>query len=99
MDYIDPVKASPNNYKLLYEDDDVRLLEMTLKAGETDNEHSHPNELVYFLSGGKVKIHLPSGETAEAEPPDGFVMPHEPWTHTVENVGTTDVRAIIYEKK
>jgi hypothetical protein len=34
MDYIDPTKSSPDNYKVLYEDDDVRLLEMNLKAGE-----------------------------------------------------------------
>jgi len=26
-------------------------------------------------------------------------MPHEPWTHRVENVGTKDIRATIYEKK
>ncbi len=99
MDYIDPTKVSSDNYKLLYEDDDVRLLEMNLKAGESDNEHSHPDELVYFLSGGKAKVHLPGGETADAELPDGFVMPHEPWTHRVENTGTTDIRTIIYEQK
>jgi hypothetical protein len=26
-------------------------------------------------------------------------MWHEPWTHRVENVGTTDIRAIIVETK
>ena len=35
----------------------------------------------------------------EAELPDGHVMDHEPWTHQVSNIGTTDVRAIIYETK
>lgn len=29
--------------------------------------------------------------------PDGHVMYHEAWTHTVENIGDTDVLAIIYE--
>ncbi len=28
MDYIDPVMASPNNYKTLFENDQVRVLEM-----------------------------------------------------------------------
>lgn len=99
MEYIDPTKAAPNNYRLLMENEHVRVLEMSLKSGEKDNEHSHEDETVYFISGGKVKIHLPGGETADAELPDGHVMWHEAWTHTVENVGSTDIRAIIVESK
>ena len=72
---------------------------MTLKAGESDIEHSHPSEVVYFITGGKLKIHLEDGETMDAEVPDGFVLPHGPWTHRVENVGATDVRAVIFETK
>ena len=99
MEYVDPVKVSPNNYKVLFENDKGRVVEMTLKAGEKDNEHSHPAETVYFIKGGKVKIHLPDGNSQEAEIPDEHVMYHEPWTHTVENIGTTDVHAIIFEPK
>ena len=97
--YIDPVKVSPNNYKLLFENDQVRVLEMSLKAGEKDNQHSHPSETVYFIKGGKAKIHLPDGGAMEADIPDGHVMWHEAWTHTVENLGTSDIRAIIVESK
>ncbi len=99
MGYIDPVSASPDNYKSLFEDEHVRVLEMTLPAGTSDIEHSHPNETVYFVSGGKVRIHVPGGDPMEAEIPDGHVMAHDPWTHTVENIGTKDVRAIIFERK
>lgn len=99
MAYIDPVKSSPNNYKVLMENDHVRVLEMNLKAGETDNTHSHPDETVYFLTGSKVKIHLPDGGAMEADIPDGHVMWHEAWTHTVENVGSSDIIAIIVENK
>ena len=35
----------------------------------------------------------------EADIPDGFVMWHEAWTHTVQNVGTSDIKAIIAENK
>lgn len=99
MAYIDPTTSSPDNYKLLFENEHVRVLEMNLKAGQRDQEHSHDDETVYFISGGKVKIHLPGGETANAELPDGHVMWHEEWTHTVENVGSSDIRAIIVEAK
>ncbi len=72
---------------------------MNLRAGEQDNQHSHPEETVYFVRGGKAKIHLPDGNSMEAELPDGAVMWHEEWTHTVENIGTSDIKAIIVESK
>jgi hypothetical protein len=61
MTYIDPIEASPNNYKLLFEDDAHRVLEMSLKAGDKDNEHSHTSEIVFFITGSSLKIHLPDG--------------------------------------
>ena len=99
MEYIDAVEASPDNYKLLFENEAVRVIEMNVKAGKIDNQHSHRAETVYFISGGKVKIHLPDGNSMEAEILDGHVMYSEPWTHTVENIGDTDVKAIIVESQ
>jgi beta-alanine degradation protein BauB len=99
IDYKDPIEVSPANYRLLVEDGDYRMIEMILPAGTTDIEHSHPNEMVYFISGGKVRIHLPGGEQVELDIPNGHAMNHEPWTHRVENVGTTDIRAVIFERK
>jgi len=99
VSYIDPVDVSPDSYKVLLENEQVRVLEMLLRAGESDAMHSHPAETVHFVNGGRVKIHLPEGEAAELELPDGHTMWHEPWTHRVENVGPSDIRAIIVENK
>ncbi len=99
MAYIDPVEVSPNSYKVLLENDQVRVLQMDLKAGETDETHSHPSETVYFVKGGKAKIHLPDGGVVEADIPDGHVMWNEAWTHRVENIGSSDILAIIVEAK
>ena len=96
MTYIDPIEVSPNNYKQLFERGKVRIVEMTLKAGESDIEHSHPFEVVYFIKGGKARIHL-GNESVEADIPDGHVMEHEAWTHRVENIGSSDIHAIIVE--
>lgn len=98
-EYIDPVKVSPNNYKVLLENENVRILEMTLKVGERDEVHSHPSESVYFVKGSKLRISLPDGNKMEAEIPDGHVMWNEAWTHQVENIGTSDLKAIIVESK
>lgn len=98
MSYIDPCAVSPKHYKLLHENDHNRVVEMTLPPGEKDNEHSHPNELVYFITGGKARVHV-GGESMEIEVPDGHVMEHEAWTHVVENIGDTTIHAIIFETK
>lgn len=66
------------------------MLEMFLPAGTSEIEHSHPHEMVYFISGGQVRIHVPEGDSVELEIPAGHAMKHEPWTHRVENIRDTD---------
>lgn len=99
MGYIDAAEASPDVYNVLFENEAVRVIEMTLKAGQIDNQHSHRDETVYFITGSKVKISLPDGNSMEADIPDGHVMWHEEWTHTVSNIGDKDLRAIVVEKQ
>jgi hypothetical protein len=38
----DSIVAAPNNYRLLYEDGHVRLLEVAVRPGETTPMHGHP---------------------------------------------------------
>jgi quercetin dioxygenase-like cupin family protein len=92
-------ETSPEVYSVLLEDERVRILEMKLPAGQSDSEHVHSAEAVYFLNGGKANIHLPNGETVEAEVPDGGVLSNAMWKHRVENVGETDIHAVIVELK
>ena len=99
MAYIDLVEVSPGSYKTLLENDHVHVLQMDLKAGQSDQLHSHPSETVFFVRGSKVNIHLPDGERVEADIPDGHVMRSEAWTHRVENVSSADLQAIIVESK
>ena len=58
--YIDPVAVSPNNYKTVLENDEVRVLEMVLRAGEKDNVHSHPSETVYFVEAAEREFTFPT---------------------------------------
>ena len=83
--------------EVLLENEHVRIILMTLKAGESDQQHSHRDESVYFIKGGKLRVHMPAGESVELEMPDGGVMWHEEWTHRVENIGDTDLQAVVVE--
>ena len=46
-----------------------------------------------------MKISLADGNSMEADIPDGHVMWHEEWAHTVSNIGDEDLRAIVVEKQ
>ena len=94
----DAVSVAPTVYAVLNDDERARVLEMKLGPGQKDGEHTHPDELVYFIKGGKAKITTAEG-AQEMEIADGFVLSHEGWTHTVENVGDTEIHAIIFELK
>lgn len=91
--------ASPGQYQLLLENEQVLVLKMVLEPGEADVVHRHHNETVYFQEGGTLAIADPTGDAVEVKVPDGHVMWHEAWTHQVTNVGDSSVTAIIVEAK
>jgi quercetin dioxygenase-like cupin family protein len=95
----DPVKISPQYYKVLLENDQVRVLEYRLKPGEKEAMHSHPAGIVYTLSDGKMKTTLPNGETHESDRKMGEAIWRDPTTHTAENTGTTEIHALAVEMK
>jgi beta-alanine degradation protein BauB len=95
----DPVKTSPQYYKVLLENDQVRVLEYRLKAGEKEPMHSHPAGVVYVLSGAKLKFSYPDGRTEEKAAATGGTIWREPTTHAVENIGDTEAHAIAIDLK
>jgi beta-alanine degradation protein BauB len=99
MSYIDPVQVSPGQYRELLGNEHVRVLEMRLAPGQADNLHSHPDETVHFIRGGKARIEVPDVGVNELEIPDGFTMWHEAWTHRVENIGESEILAVIVERR
>src|SRR5436309_4272165 len=86
----DPVKTSPQYYKVLLENDQVRVLEYRLKPGEKEAMHSHPAGVVYVLSGAKLKFSFPDGRTEERTAAAGETFWRDSITHAVENVGDTE---------
>ena len=91
--------VAPHAYKVLFENERVRLLEVTMKPGETTEMHSHPDNLVYLLADGKYAFTAPSGETADFDVSTGGVFWMEATDHATENVGDTTLRALMFEPK
>lgn len=95
----DPVKLSPQYYKVLIDNDEMRVLEFRFKPGEKEPMHSHPRGFVYSLTDAKLKMSFPDGKTEEIAIKAGEARWREPVTHAAENIGTTEAHAIAVELK
>lgn len=94
----DPLMAASNVYKLLNENDRVRVLKLVSKPGDVAKMHHHPDHVIYALSGGKAKL-TSGGKTQEMEIKTGSVMFLEAQDHEMKNVGKTTMSLIVTELK
>jgi quercetin dioxygenase-like cupin family protein len=95
----DAAEVAPHVYKVLFENEQVRLLEVIMQPGDHTEMHSHPDNLIYALSSGKVAFTSPSGEVAELDVPAGAPMWMDATDHATDNVGDTVVRVLMFEPK
>jgi hypothetical protein len=99
----DAVQSQPQNYRVAFENDRVRVLDYTGRPGMGvcgDGMHSHPANLAVLLSGGKVRFRTPDGKVeVRSDMPMGAVSWSNGETHEVENIGGSNVRVLIIELK
>lgn len=95
----DPLKLYPDNYKVLFENDRVRILDFKLKKGAKETAHMHPAHVAHVLTGFKIRFTFPDGKTAIRETKSGDVLFSEAVTHASENIGNTDAHGILVELK
>jgi quercetin dioxygenase-like cupin family protein len=93
----DAVKVAPNLFKVLAENDKVRVLEVDAKKGDKAAMHSHPAMVIYILEGGKTKFTNADGTVRESAAKTGDVLLRDPVTHSQEHVEAS--RAIVVELK
>jgi len=46
---LDPIKVAPHIYELEFENDRVRVVRQTVRNGETQPLHAHPDRLLVYL--------------------------------------------------
>ena len=95
----DPVKAAPQAFKERLNNDKVRVLEYASKPGEKEALHSHPDIVLYVIQGGKFKSTATDGTSKVIEYKTGDVAWREALTHSGENVGSTELKALLIEMK
>lgn len=95
----DPVPIYPDNYKVLLENDSVRVLDFQLKKGAKENFHSHPAAVTYVLAPFKIRFSFPDGTVRIREARAGELFFGDALTHASENIGDTDAHGLLIELK
>jgi len=95
----DPVVLSPEYYIVKADDQRVPVLEYRLKPGQKEAMHSHPAYVVYFFGPARLRATLGDGTTTDSSVTEGEVLVRDPLTHAVENLGNTELHALLIELK
>ena len=84
--------------RLLFENERIRVWDLTLEPGERLGFHRHRTSYFYRCeAGGRLRVRTPGGDEAEYESPLDEVHFHaigagDLVVHDLENVGETTVR-------
>ena len=95
----DVIKVAGDSHTVLFENDQVRVLAVHFKPGQVAPMHSHPANVSYFLTDGKLNITMPDGKVIERSPKAGTAAWSDPATHAAENVGAADFQQVQIELK
>ncbi len=106
LDALDGVAVAPANHKVIFENEEVRVLETTIAVGEVTPLHTHlaPTEM-YVLSGSHFIRRDEAGATmVDTRATPDFVLPKVLYSastprHTIENTGSDDLVVIGVELK
>jgi beta-alanine degradation protein BauB len=95
----DAVKVAPDIYKVLLENDAVRVVEFRIKQGAKSEMHSHPRSVAIVLNDQRLKFTFPNGKSEVVDFKRGQAVWLDALSHSVENTGTEDVSSVVVELK
>jgi len=94
----DPTVTNPEHYKVIFENDKVRVLEYNDQPGDKTTPHKHPDSVMYTLSSFRRR--LVSGDMQrEVDLGSGTVGWLPAQQHHGENIGDTPSHVIFVELK
>jgi quercetin dioxygenase-like cupin family protein len=97
----DAAKMQPRSYRVVLENDKVRVLEFRARPGMGVcgvGVHSHPGHVTVLLTDAKVRV-TQNGQVRVIQGKSGDAFWEPPVTHEVENYGGNEVRSLIIEVK
>ena len=95
---LDPTDTDPDVYRIVFENDRVRVLEYTDSPGKRTSPHEHPDSVMVTLSSFRRRLHH-DGETRDVEIRAGLAAWLPAQQHSGENIGDTPSHSIFVELK
>jgi len=98
MSDLDPTHTDPDKYKVVFENDQVRVLEYRDNPGAKTKPHRHPNSVLLFLSDSQRRLTV-DDVVRDVTTETGKAVWSPAQIHVGENTGSTDTRVIFVELK
>ena len=96
----DAVTTNPELFRILLDNERVRVLDQRLSPGRKENMHSHPGYVKYTISSYRGTVTYLNGSTTSMRRINpGQVMWFDAETHAQKNSGRTDMHTIMFELK
>lgn len=96
---LDPATTNPDNYKVVFENDRVRVLEYLDQPGLKTTPHDHPDSVMYTLSTFRRRLYAEDGQTRDVAIDAGTTGWLPAQRHAGHNIGDTDTHVIFVELK
>lgn len=94
----DPVATDPELYRVVFENERVRVLEYRDQPGDATQRHGHPDSVMVTLAGFRRRLHG-EGREVDVELTAGQVRWLDAQEHAGTNIGDTPTHAIFVELK
>jgi quercetin dioxygenase-like cupin family protein len=95
----DPTVVDAKHYKVMFENEQVRVLKIMYGPKEKSVMHEHPNGVAVFITDGQIKFELPDGKSQDAPVKAGQAMFAPGGKHLPENVGDKPFEVVLVELK
>jgi hypothetical protein len=95
---LDPVVTNPAHYKVLFENDRVRVLEYRDEPGDQTTPHEHPDSVMYTLSSFRRRL-VSGDQEREVELAAGTTSWLPAQQHRGHNTGSTPTHVLFVELK
>jgi quercetin dioxygenase-like cupin family protein len=97
--YPDPTRVASDVYKLVLDNERVRVFDVHFKPGQKASMHSHPDHVVYVLSDYTLDLALPDGSSQKVPLKAGQAIFMGAGPHAAENISPTEGHALVVELK
>jgi hypothetical protein len=95
----DPTSTDPDKYKVVFENERVRVLEYRDEPGQATRPHQHPDSVMFTLSSFDRRLVGEGGESRDVTLEAGQVRWLDAQIHSGENIGRTPTHVIFVELK